>query len=265
MTNHFMSTLLKVEEKYTVNNIMKILTQYVDETKEHKKLHSLLSIMDNVLMNGYRTMHDIKSTRTKARKPKINLRSDYNRYEAFDEEWDDNNSSFMVEDSSSLSLVVDPMMNHSNVIFVDDVQVVTDGLSESHGNNVVTDGEGDSKSDTTPPSCEVNEEDGDWDIVSCSDMDEFEEVQYSFKDALSRSGKDCVKLDSFILVETPEEASIENNRKVVDPVDSFTHGEYDADFDRDGYKYVSKGRFRANDRLKREHMKKMLKRSKHIV
>lgn len=247
-----------IEKKYTVNNILKILTQYSDETMDNRNLKSLASVLEAVLKDGHKLVHHIKSTRSKARKPKINLRSDSNRYEGLDEEWDDFNSSDMVEDASYLDAENGPMMNF--------VSISSDNekVSELNDNIILTGVE--TKGDFIPFSCESNMVEGDWDIVSCSDADEFEEVQYSFKDALARTEKDCVKPDSFILVDSPDEPLQHKNKIVDDAFDQYSPSwEHDAEFDRDGYKYVSKGRFRVNDRLKREYMKKLQKQNARIL
>lgn len=213
---------------------------------DDKDLVSLSVSLDAVLQNAKKGLHDMKSTHSKVRKPKVNLKEFSNRYDALYDELDDNNASTLMEDSFA---------SESKGTDATDVEM-TMNVDPTCCHDIVTDNETEEEEDETHLSPDRCEEECDWDLVSCSDIDDFEEVQYSFKDALALSDKPFSQPDSFILVDgvkSGDECNVVFDRGLEVQV------EPDSDFDRSGYKHISKGRFYKNDRTKRDYMRKLSK------
>lgn len=242
-------TSLLEERTYTASGFIKRLSQYLDDIAGDKNLISLSISLGTVLQNAKKVLHDMKSTHSKVRKPKINLREYSNRYDVLDDDFDDHNASRLMEDSYS---------SESKQCDAPDVNIAMDIDPESC-HDIITDNETEEEEDET----ELSSDECDWDMVSCSDMDDFEEVQYSFKDALARSDKPSPQSDSFILIDGEKsdgDYTVGIDRSVEVQVE-----EEDFDFDRSGYKHISKGRFYKNDRAKREYMRKLSKRKNVLV
>jgi hypothetical protein len=247
-----MATLLE-EKKYTVNAFLKNLGQYLDDMADDKNLLSLSSSLDTVLSKAKNDLHYMKSTRSKVLKPKINLKEYSNRYDVLDDEFDEDIASSSMEDSFS---------TESNSRDPTEV-VMTINFDHVSCHGIITDNEIEVEEEVDAQlSSEKCDDEYDWDLISCSDMDDFEEVQYSFKDALARSEKAPSQPDSFIFVDnviSDDECTIDIDRGLELQL------EQDSDFDRSGYKHISKGRFYKNDRSKRDYMRKVSKRTNVLV
>jgi hypothetical protein len=235
-----------------VNAFLKNLGQYLDDMADDRNLLSLSSSLDTVLTKAKNDLHYMKSTRSKVLKPKINLKEYSNRYDVLDDEFDEHIASSSMDDSfSTESKSRDPTE-----------VVMTINIDHESCHDIMTDNETEKEEVDIQLSSAKGDDECDWDLISCSDVDDFEEVQYSFKDALARSDKASSQPDSFIFVDnviSDDECNIDIDRSLELQL------EQDSDFDRSGYKHISKGRFYKNDRSKRDYMRKVSKRTNVLV